>query len=138
MDTNSWQHYTWKQEVIDLPANCINAATVKIAFVLYGTDGGEFGFDDVVVEDNWMGIEDINSNLKINVYPNPVSDVVYFHAPQVLGNVCVFNSTGAIVLSKYVGTTDGSIDVSGLSEGIYVLGATTPDGYMKSKISIVR
>jgi len=138
MDTNSWQQFTWKQEIIDLPPNCINAATVKIAFFLYGQNGGEFGFDDVVVEDNYLGTGSTMDNMSINIYPNPVSDVVYIHTAQKPGRVDLFNATGQIVLSKHIGGTDGSIDVSGLSEGIYILGATTPDGYMKSKISIVR
>lgn len=138
MDTNSWQQFTWKQEVIDLPASCINSPTVKIAFFLYGQDGGEFGFDDVIVEDIWLGIEEMNKKFQINVYPNPVSDVVYIHAQQNLGQVDVFNSTGTVVLRKFIGNCDGNIDVSGLSEGLYIIGAITPGGYMKSRIKIIR
>lgn len=138
-DTTSWQQFTWKQEIIILPASLINTAYAKIAFQLNAVyTGGEFAFDDVVVEDNLMGIDEINNNIKINVYPNPVSNVVYFHAPQTLGQVDVFNSTGALVLSKFIGAADGSIDVSELSEGIYIIGATTPIGYMKSRINIIR
>jgi hypothetical protein len=138
-DTTSWQQFTWKQEIIDLPSSFNNSPSAKIAFQLYAINlGGEFGFDDVVIEDSWMGIEDINKNVKINVYPNPVSNIVYMHAPQKLGQVDIFNVNGAVVLSKFVGTSDGSIDVSGLSEGLYFIGATTPEGYLKSRINIVR
>lgn len=137
-DTNSWQHNSWKQETFVLPASCINSPTVKIAFLLTGQNGGEFGFDDVVVEDNSVGIEDVNKKLKINVYPNPVTNFVHIHAPQNLGQVDIFNATGSLVLSKFVGKCDGSIDVSGLAEGLYIIGASTPHGYISSRISIIR
>jgi len=111
---------------------------VKIAFQLNGHDGVEFGFDDVVVEDTWVGIEDVNKKIKINVYPNPVSNFVYIIAPQNLGQVDVFNATGALVLSKFIGNCKGSIDVSGLSEGLYIIGASTACSYINSRISIIR
>ena len=63
----------------------------------------------------------------ITVYPNPVSDRLYISSENsVIEKIIVYSINGKILIEKIVETN--SIDVSGLSKGIYFIGLISSEG----------
>ncbi|MEO1383001.1 MAG: T9SS type A sorting domain-containing protein, partial [Bacteroidota bacterium] len=62
----------------------------------------------------------------LHLYPNPVEDVLYFEIAQQMTEVRVFNLAGQLVISQ--DKPQEQLDVSRLSEGIYVLEIRTENG----------
>ena len=66
------------------------------------------------------GIDEHNSMMSVNIYPNPMKDVIYVDCDDIL-NVVIFNSVGQHLMS----VEDGQkIDVSSLSNGLYFVKVT--------------
>jgi hypothetical protein len=63
------------------------------------------------------------SNEKISVYPNPATDILHFSSPA--KEVQVYTLQGQSVLTAY---NTSAVDVSGLSKGLYIVGATDENG----------
>ena len=65
-------------------------------------------------------VEDEVNSVALNVYPNPVTDVLYFTTDVVGGNVSVVDSqTGSLVVSQKI--NDNNLNVSSLRNGIYLI-----------------
>ena len=70
------------------------------------------------------GIDEHNSMMSVNIYPNPMKDVIYIDCDDIL-NVVIFNSVGQHLMS----VEDGQkIDVSSLSNGLYFVKVTDISG----------
>jgi hypothetical protein len=70
-----------------------------------------------------------NSENTFVVYPNPASTFLYVHGQTSIEQIDIFDMTGKVVLKLSV--TSGSnitIDISGLSDGIYFVQLLTADG----------
>lgn len=76
------------------------------------------------------GVDDL-ANVHIALYPNPVVNTVNIASLVEINvtNVSIFNMVGQEVLSQNISSTDVlSFDVSGLSNGMYVMNITTDKG----------
>jgi hypothetical protein len=67
---------------------------------------------------NVVGVEDINPNTNIFLYPNPASSELHISGLQEVTNVSIFNMLGQKVLST---KTQNMVNVSDLSTGMYVV-----------------
>lgn len=56
----------------------------------------------------------------ISIYPNPSNSLINIDGNIIVSSVKVYNTTGQLVLSKE-NTSTNSIDISGLSNGIYLI-----------------
>jgi len=84
----------------------VNASNQMVAFYL---DTSEYlSVNDVVKGKNSMGI-----------YPNPVTDILYFKGTGKIEKAEIYNLVGQRVTS--FNTVEGQIDVSSLSKGAYIL-----------------
>ncbi len=83
-----------------------------------------------------FGTLDLRKNLetlKINCYPNPVINNLYFSpSQQKIENVMIYNMTGALV--KTISDSIESVDVSNLNIGSYIVKVTTDKGSFTQKI----
>jgi hypothetical protein len=57
----------------------------------------------------------------IKVYPNPAKDQLFINQPEAYTNYSVYNVFGAKITSGMIRPETGSIDVSTLSKGVYLL-----------------
>ena len=68
---------------------------------------------------SWTGIDGVTDDeAKVAVYPNPATDFITVEGAN--GNVALYNASGAMVQSVNAQGTV-TIDVTGLSKGVYVL-----------------
>ncbi|MFR9166331.1 MAG: leucine-rich repeat domain-containing protein [Dysgonomonas sp.] len=72
----------------------------------------------------------IEQELSVNVYPNPVSDVLRIDTPNEVQSVTVYDLAGRTV--KKAGNVT-EIDVRDMQEGFYIIRVTTADGQVSQK-----
>ena len=84
--------------------------------------------------DNMSGTTDINDFVsKFSIYPNPAKDLINIEGDY--KSIDILNMLGEVVLSSQYAK---SINVSGLTNGIYMLNITTPKGTQSQKITITK
>jgi uncharacterized repeat protein (TIGR02543 family) len=73
----------------------------------------------------------------INVYPNPASEKVFFTSKEnEINKVLLSDLTGKILYSANVQMQSGSVDLSGIAKGVYLMILNTQFGSVTKKISV--
>ncbi|WP_445454143.1 T9SS type A sorting domain-containing protein [Flavobacterium sp. 25HG05S-40] len=69
-----------------------------------------------------LEVPELELSDKITVYPNPSTSVIYFQTEVNLGDekISIFNVSGQLVAQKQI-TSDNALDLSELSNGIYLI-----------------
>jgi Peptidase C10 family/Spi protease inhibitor/Secretion system C-terminal sorting domain len=62
----------------------------------------------------------LDSN-KLNIYPNPAKDILQVESSGIIDQVLIFDTRGRILNTVDCMSSKASLDISGLSEGIYFL-----------------
>ncbi|HOH99324.1 MAG TPA: T9SS type A sorting domain-containing protein, partial [Bacteroidales bacterium] len=97
------------------------------------------GYPDInliinVYGDVSAGIEDVTP-ISIQSWPNPATDMLYMDMPQGIWTVELLNVNGQRILQAEV-SGKGSLDVSQLPAGMYILRATDGTRLMQDKVFI--
>ncbi|MCK4921757.1 MAG: T9SS type A sorting domain-containing protein [Bacteroidales bacterium] len=74
---------------------------------------------------------------QLKIYPNPVSDILYIKSTYLEAQVSLISLDGKTVLKKLL-NENGSIDISGISEGYYFLKVQTKSISKSFKMLIIR
>ena len=150
---------TWddKWDAADMPYGQINAydepisidldeyigKNIKIGFRGYNTFGEFLAFDWFVDDVKVIPTDttDVNVNeltaLKLNVYPNPVKDVVCIEAAQPIQNVQLMGINGVILEDRKTNSNKVELNLEGYSKGIYVVRIVTEEGVATKKINLI-
>ncbi|MDD4141424.1 MAG: thiol protease/hemagglutinin PrtT [Bacteroidales bacterium] len=80
-----------------------------------------------------VGIDDINRTLA--VYPNPANDKITVEGADII-SVSIYNMLGQSVKTVSCDSNSTSIDIKGLSNGIYMLDINTVSGSTRKQIAI--
>ena len=67
-----------------------------------------------------MGTDD-NAIQGFTYYPNPATDVLNLNSIETIDNVVIYNILGQQVLNDDVAATSGTLDVSNLAVGAYIM-----------------
>lgn len=92
---------------------------------------------------NGIGINTGSSRMNIQIYPNPASSTVNIRFEQIVNDavmIRVLNTDGSVVRTE-TRTPSGkliSLDVSGLSSGLYLLSIQTKGELVTKKVSIIK
>ena len=73
---------------------------------------------------NIIGFNSVHNTLGLNIYPNPASNICTFeftNKSNSLYQLFIYNTLGQIVLKKTVNSSIATIDLSELSNGIYIV-----------------
>jgi len=68
----------------------------------------------------------------VNLYPNPTKDIVYFKDVTNIQNVKIIDTRGVVVLN--IESSSNFIDVSKLSNGLYLILISAKDGYKSNRL----
>jgi hypothetical protein len=75
--------------------------------------------------------------MKLNVYPNPVKDVVCIEAAQPIQNVQLMGINGVILEDRKTNSNKVELNLEGYSKGIYVVRIVTEEGVATKKINLI-
>ena len=109
-------------------ADLNNAADPKnaISQIQFTMAGGSNPFGNVYIDNVIFykaGTASVNNNdlLGFSMYPNPVRNVLNISAAETIEKAEIFNVLGKRVMSTRINNTRGTVDVSELSSGIYLI-----------------
>ncbi len=122
-----------------IPDDIINTITINedppakavVRDVWIGTYGGasRYSEDPVSVK------EVASNNADVNIYPNPTKGELYITNAE-NANIYIYNVLGEIVVS--IDTPSNTIDISGLSEGTYIVKILTDSNVITKKINLIK
>jgi hypothetical protein len=83
-----------------------------------------------------VGVEEIALEDQLNVYPNPVTDVlnVQWNNTNETANLSIRDLSGRLVLSERVANGNAVLDLSNLSSGNYILELQTEEGTLRKQV----
>ncbi|WP_312296758.1 T9SS type A sorting domain-containing protein [Chryseobacterium sp.] len=80
-----------------------------------------------------LAIDEVSAKADhLRVYPNPVQDILTISFDQKILSVAVYNASGQQVLTKTINDTKGTIDVSGLVSGVYLVKVNSVNDLVKT------
>jgi hypothetical protein len=83
-------------------------------------------------------IDEERSRKAFSIYPNPVREIMQVQSEDAIHTIRIVNSLGQIVMETNVGANSTTIQVDGLSEGIYIINLSTTGGYFQRKFIILK
>ncbi len=112
-----------------------NAAGAPFVRVLLGftNNGSDVFYDEVMVTDGTLSVNESNLIAGIRVYPNPAIDVLKVKIPASV-EILTANVYDVIGRSTAVKIENNEINVSSLTKGVYVLSLETSAGSFTQKI----
>ncbi len=102
----------------------------SFAFKMESSDTGAFGINTprYFCIDNFnlptVGLLTINPTITLNIYPNPVNEMLHINCNENVEEAIIFDMKG----NKIMETIGNEISVESLSQGIYVLQVSTKTG----------
>ena len=111
---------------VDLNWAGVTSFTVTTSLVA----GATFAFDNLQTSPNSLSVDDVTIDQSILIYPNPVERILYIKNVSGLKSVNVYSNVGQLVLQS----KKASIDLSQLSQGMYLLRITSDHGIETKRI----
>lgn len=107
--------------------------------------GSYYYIDDVCVSrfpnclNPTTDISESISNLGLRVFPNPASDLLRIESSYFMEKVNLFALDGSLIFSQAMqGSTQWSLNISGISSGIYILEVSSNKGTKREKLVVAR
>ncbi|WP_430927744.1 T9SS type A sorting domain-containing protein [Polaribacter marinivivus] len=122
INNSTWS--TVEFNVSDADFNGSNGLFIFDFQIAAGADanaGGTVLIDNFKISGLTTASVDNNTLLGFSMYPNPANNVLNISAKETIKNADIFNVLGKKVMSVNINKANGSIDVSNLSSGIYLI-----------------
>ena len=94
--------------------------TISLNVQTEGTQGFLY-IDDIVVQQSGLMAVQHNNFSRINIYPNPVNDVLHVNNEYFLNKIEIYNMAGQKVHTSHPHATYATIDASKLADGVYIV-----------------
>lgn len=120
----------FRTETVDLSEYAGNEHVV-VKFVLTSGYGNNVWLDNINISDGPLAVSSVDEN-GMAIFPNPVKDVLTINYDKAISQIDVYDVNGKLV--KTITTVDNTINVSDLSEGVYMLNIQTEEGLIVRKI----
>ncbi|MFA6932684.1 MAG: T9SS type A sorting domain-containing protein [Bacteroidales bacterium] len=78
----------------------------------------------------------INSEAKINIYPNPAENEINFSSSVEITKIEILNLLGQIIYTKDIKSTNAKIDISNITKGNYIAKTYTKKGVKTNKFVV--
>jgi hypothetical protein len=81
---------------------------------------------------------DLATGVNVGVYPNPAKEKLIVKGDLQNSDLKLYRSDGRMVFSCEMGSNEKIIDLTGFTEGLYILNVETDKGIITRKVSIIR
>jgi hypothetical protein len=125
----------------------IAGASFDPAYWGLGTHNVVYSYDNGHCEDQaslqitvgTVGIDDIDISNSLNLYPNPMSDVLNIGLDDVkVSEIQIFDIAGKVLYSTGVDSDHLSVDVSGFAPGMYFVRFVMQDGIVSEPFKVMK
>ncbi|WP_345200278.1 T9SS type A sorting domain-containing protein [Chryseobacterium ginsengisoli] len=116
---------------IGIPPN-----TYQIAIECENAQGYSTLVDNFTISNDVLSVNDVlnSSKSSIKYYPNPVKNVLNYSAREIINDLTIYDTTGKKVQDHKINSNQGSIDVSALNNGMYIISGKANNGTENFKI----
>lgn len=84
-----------------------------------------------------IGIDDLNTDFNLTVFPNPSDDIFVISGKQLTGNqLMVFNSRGELIYEEIMKADQTTINLANQASGLYLLRIANDSGFLVHKLSL--
>ena len=99
-----------------------------------------FTFDPLVYCGITTGIDEVDADVSVSVYPNPSSGIIHYQVGSNIDGlrVKVSNAVGQTLMEKKIESQESSLNLSDLPDGIYMLSFSNERGVYTKKIILQR
>jgi PKD repeat protein len=109
--------------------------TYNVKLIVTGSFGSNTLTKTNYIHVGGVGINELSQNT-VNVFPNPVQDIMTVQANSIINEIQVYNATGQLVINQTVNAKTITVNTSGLTTGIYTLKAILDNGTINKKVVI--
>jgi len=106
----------------------------QVAIECENAQGYSTLIDNVTISNNDLSTNEISIPAKTSVkyYPNPVKEVLNYISDEKIQEIIIYDGAGKKVQANRVEANQGSINVSALSKGMYIVSGKTDHGKTKT------
>ena len=99
----------------------------QIAIECENSQGYSTLIDNLTISNDILKVNDVanSSKLSIKYYPNPVKNTLNYIGREKINELSIYDAAGRKVQSQKVNSEQGSVDVSGLNKGMYIVSGKT-------------
>ncbi len=135
-DTLAEADSAFVEKMVSLAA--YNGQNIYIAFRHFNcTDNYFLLLDDVSISVE-AGISELDINSSVNVYPNPVQNVLSIESAKQILSVNILNPVGQLVLSETPNVNSYKLNTANLKAGVYFVQVQTAKGIVTKKINVTK
>jgi hypothetical protein len=111
---------SWNQYTYDLTPYV--GQTIYIAFHSTTDDIWFIGIDDFQISANSLSVSDAKADTsRASIYPNPVKDILYIKNKTKISEINIYDFNGKLVKKEMMNSENGTINVSELTAGNYIV-----------------
>lgn len=124
-------HKAWRCRLVAVVYN-YDAADANNCAVFNGVKSANFPA-------TYVGIDEVSTEVSLNVYPNPASDFVVINANNTIREINVVNALGQnIYRNGRVDAENITINTENFAAGMYIVTVKTDNGISTKRVSVVK
>jgi len=98
-----------------------------------GTTIHKSSFTSIACPTSNLAVQEISAKADpLKVYPNPVQDILNILSEKKILSVAVYSVAGQLVTTKVINDTKGTVDMSTLKSGVYLVKINSTDNVVKT------
>ena len=112
-------------------------AAIDSAWVGLCTDAVRVNYSNFsVVNNDATAVTDLSSSIGVNLFPNPISDIVQINANFLIHDIEIYNLSGQKVAEKQINSNSSFYNVNSLRNGMYLMKINTERGVDVKKFHV--
>ncbi len=97
---------------------------------------GTVNLVDLIMGEGVVGLNDVMTNVNVNIYPNPANKFINVSSLSIIDRVQITNVLGQVVMTKELGANGANINIENLKAGNYFVTIYSNDGVATKKLLV--
>lgn len=122
--SGSWKHFSLELRSLTYELGFSDTLLYRFSFISDTIQTNKDGWmlDDFVLTDTWEGIEELGSDERMFVYPNPAGDKLFVKSDSDFdGTIRIFNLNGQLIRETASNKSLTEINTENLRPGVYLI-----------------
>lgn len=119
-------------------SDCVNGSLMKVYTFAYNGNNelGTVNLVDIIMGEGVVGLNDIMTNVDVNIYPNPANKFINVSSLSIIDRVQITNVLGQVVMVKEIGANGANINIENLKSGNYFVTIYSNEGVATKKLLV--
>ena len=119
-------------------SDCANGSLMKVYTFAYNGNNelGTVNLVELVMGEGVVGLNDVMTNVDVNIYPNPANNFINVSSLSIIDRVQITNVLGQVVMVKEIGANGANINIENLESGNYFVTIYSNDAVATKKLLV--